>query len=247
MEEPLDPARPDPASANQKRQDRTPQDQTPPDWTWRERSSSRRLQPGRTRPERSSPHGPQPSQTRPEPSPLHRPPPSRTRPSQQPRRPWPGQAAPDHRARADRGSGTILFLALVGVTATLMTVTLGLGLAVSTRHRAAAAADLAALAAIDSAEGCPAAARVAGANRARLSRCEFLADGTVVVSVVIDEPRLPRPVLGSARAGPGPAQMAPTPAPRASLTKKSGGPVAAGGCALSAKLVTPSGRCGPLE
>jgi secretion/DNA translocation related TadE-like protein len=91
-----------------------------------------------------------------------------------------------------------------------MTVTLGLGLAVSTRHRAAAAADLAALAAIDSAEGCPAAARIAEANRARLFRCEFLPDGTVAVWVTIEVAALSRPVLGSARAGPGPAQMAPT-------------------------------------
>jgi secretion/DNA translocation related TadE-like protein len=168
----------------------------------------------------------------------------------QPDRTEPGRARsrrrerPDHR---DRGSGTILFLALAGVAFTLMTVTLGLGLAVSTRHRAAAAADLAALAAVDSPEGCSAAVRVAGANRARLSKCEFLADGTVLVSVVVDEPRLPEPVLGSAHAGPGPAQIASTRPPGVAMPTRRTGPEEAGGCGLSTKLVTPSGRCGPLE
>ena len=113
----------------------------------------------------------------------------------------------------------MLGLALVGVAVTLMTVTLGLGRAVGARHHAAAAADLAALAAIDSAEGCSAAARVAQANQARLVGCEFRADGTVVVTVLVETPGLSQAVRGTARAGPGPARMSPTTGPPEGMIK----------------------------
>lgn len=115
--------------------------------------------------------------------------------------------ATDDQDLRDRGSGTVLVLSLVGVVSLLMTVTFGLGAVISARHRAASAADLAALAAIDSAEGCPGADRIATANDARLAHCEFRADGSVVVTVMVEVPGLARDVRGSARAGPGPAQM----------------------------------------
>ncbi|GAB3265335.1 Rv3654c family TadE-like protein [Kineosporia babensis] len=107
----------------------------------------------------------------------------------------------------DRGSGTVLMLGLAGVASMLMVVALGLGAAVTARHRAAAAADLAALAAIDSGEGCPAAGRIATANQAHLASCESAPDGTVVVSVTVKVAGLGQDARSSARAGPGPAQI----------------------------------------
>ncbi|GLY31080.1 hypothetical protein Kisp02_44450 [Kineosporia sp. NBRC 101731] len=103
----------------------------------------------------------------------------------------------------------MLHLALIATAALLMTAVLALGSAVSARHRAAAAADLAALAAVDSPSGCSAAADIATANGARLVRCVPERDGTVVVNVAVAAPGLHRDVLGSARAGPGPASMSP--------------------------------------
>jgi secretion/DNA translocation related TadE-like protein len=105
-------------------------------------------------------------------------------------------------------------LGLIGVAGLLMTLTLGLGAAVAARHRAAAAADLAALAAIDSREGCPAASRIALANGARLANCEIFADGSVKVTVMVEVPGLARDAQGKARAGPGPAQTSPVSAER---------------------------------
>ncbi|WP_331282937.1 Rv3654c family TadE-like protein [Kineosporia mesophila] len=119
----------------------------------------------------------------------------------------PSRSSPPVRVFDDRGSGTVLHLALIATAALLMTVVLTLGSAVSARHRAAAAADLAALAAVDSPSGCSAAARIATANGARLARCVPGRDGTVVVSVAVEAPGLHRNVYCTARAGPGPAPM----------------------------------------
>ncbi|MBT0767361.1 hypothetical protein KIH74_00410 [Kineosporia sp. J2-2] len=106
----------------------------------------------------------------------------------------------------DRGSGTVLMIGLVGVAAVLMAALLGLGGAVVARHRAGAAADLAALAAVDSGEGCAAAGRVAAANGARLAECDPAADGSVRVTVTVEAPGLHRTASASARAAPGPAR-----------------------------------------
>ena len=132
-------------------------------------------------------------------------------------RPWSVAGGPD------RGSGTILVLSLVAVAALLMTVTLGLGAAIAARHRAAAAADLAALAAIDSAEGCPTAGRIALANGGRLISCDLRSDGSTLVTVSVEVPGLPQAVLGSARAGPGPAQMQSTAEPSTTPTERNTG------------------------
>ncbi|WP_269809950.1 Rv3654c family TadE-like protein [Kineosporia rhizophila] len=107
----------------------------------------------------------------------------------------------------DRGSGTVLMLGLVGVAVVLAVTTLGVGAALAARHRAAAAADLAALAAIDSGRHCSGAAQIAAINGARLASCEFAADGSVAESVLVEVPGLAVDVFSEARAGPGPAQI----------------------------------------
>jgi hypothetical protein len=114
---------------------------------------------------------------------------------------------------AERGSGTVLVLVLVILCGFLITVTLGLGTAILQRHRAGAAADLAALAAVDAGTGptdgapgdesaigpasgsddagsdllggCAEARRVALANDARLDDCRWLSDGSVLVRVLM--------------------------------------------------------------
>jgi len=115
----------------------------------------------------------------------------------------------------EAGSGTVLMLGLVGLAGLLMGLALSMGNAVALRHRAAAAADLAALAAVDSTSagspgsGCAVAAQVARRNGATLVDCSPGIDGTVVVTVVVESPGLRRTARGSARAGPGPAQIPP--------------------------------------
>ncbi|MCE0535986.1 hypothetical protein LWF15_10725 [Kineosporia rhizophila] len=98
-------------------------------------------------------------------------------------------------------------LGLVGVAVVLAVTTLGVGAALAARHRAAAAADLAALAAIDSGRHCSGAAQIAAINGARLASCEFAADGSVAESVLVEVPGLAVDVFSEARAGPGPAQI----------------------------------------
>ncbi len=99
----------------------------------------------------------------------------------------------------DDGAGTVLAICLVAVMASLVLACAGLGAAVIGRHRAAAAADLAALAGADRALGrsdgapCPAAREVARVNGGVLAECTVSADGTVTVLVRVS---LPRPWTG---------------------------------------------------
>jgi secretion/DNA translocation related TadE-like protein len=116
-------------------------------------------------------------------------------------------------ARDERGSGTLLVvgvMAVVGVVAMMATVAAAYLVA---GHRAHGAADLAALSgAAAYAEGrppCPAAARLARANDARLLRCDQVGDDvdyvvsvTVEVEVGLRVPGLPRALDGRAHAGP---------------------------------------------
>lgn len=128
--------------------------------------------------------------------------------------------------KREQGSGTVLVLGLVGVAVVLVVTALGVGAALAARHRAAAAADLAALAAIDSGKRCSGAAQVAAINGARLASCEFSADGSVAVSVLVELPGLAADALGEARAGPGPAQI---PSLRSPSEKKTEGGTGASG------------------
>jgi secretion/DNA translocation related TadE-like protein len=109
------------------------------------------------------------------------------------------------RAAREDGAGTILALGLVALLGCLVLACVALGSAVEARHRAAAAADLSALAAADRSLGraagapCPAAVAVAQADGASVTSCEAAPDGSVTVVVSV---RLPRPWdrLGVARA-----------------------------------------------
>jgi len=104
-----------------------------------------------------------------------------------------------------RGSGTVLVLAVVGVL-TLVAVVLGLlAAAQGARGRAQSAADLAALAAAGAwrdgwGDPCAVAAVVVRRNGARLADCDALAGGIVTV-----EATYPSPVgaaVAHSRAGP---------------------------------------------
>lgn len=109
----------------------------------------------------------------------------------------------------DRGSATVLVLAMAGLVVLVGLLLAGLGAVAVTRHRAASAADLAALAAADVAlqgpdAACAAAARVAERGATVLTACR-LGDDVVEVVVVLR----PGGVLGRlgearavARAGP---------------------------------------------
>ncbi|WP_369069647.1 Rv3654c family TadE-like protein [Kineococcus terrestris] len=113
----------------------------------------------------------------------------------------------------DRGSGTVLVLALGCVALTALLLVLALGGAVVARHRAASAADLAALAAADvllgraGGEPCERAARVVTAHGAAapdaaapvLVACAPAADGSVLVRVAVPVSG-PLGALGPARA-----------------------------------------------
>jgi len=106
----------------------------------------------------------------------------------------------------ERGAASILVIGLFATAALLISLVLGLGVATTARHRAAAAADLAALAAVDSGEGCTAAARIAHSNRGRLLACRSGPAGTVEVRVEVDVPFPGGVARGTARAGPGPVE-----------------------------------------
>jgi len=109
---------------------------------------------------------------------------------------------------SDRGVGTALALSMCGVLLTVGYVVTGVVAMAATQHRAAAAADLSALAGAGAAQrrhpACDAADEVADANGARLVSCEDDA-GVVTVEVAAASP----PLLGrrwesvrTARAGP---------------------------------------------
>ncbi|CAN5553331.1 hypothetical protein BH10ACT7_BH10ACT7_06440 [soil metagenome] len=91
--------------------------------------------------------------------------------------------------RTDRGSGSLLALAVGGSIAMLTALALPLYTGLATRQSVAAAADAAALAAADTASGrvpgypCDNAERVALANGARLDSCEL--DGLVVTVLAV--------------------------------------------------------------
>ncbi|MFW3384555.1 UNVERIFIED_CONTAM: hypothetical protein RF648_00985 [Kocuria sp. CPCC 205274] len=120
----------------------------------------------------------------------------------------------------DRGSGTVHALTLTLVLGVLLVAVLLLAQAGIATHRAGKAADLAALAAADTARGlvagdpCGAAERVARENGARLERCALVEPERVVVdvrtAVALDGP-LARfgAARGVSRAGPPEAARAP--------------------------------------
>ncbi|MFI9648783.1 Rv3654c family TadE-like protein [Streptomyces sp. NPDC052040] len=116
-------------------------------------------------------------------------------------------------ARSDRGSATVWVVCLTGALCAVFGVLLAQGEAVLVRHRAAAGADLAALAAADHwTEGgeraCSRAARVAGAQGGRLVRCAVageISDVTVASGSGL--------FTAEVRARAGPAEMAEPGAP----------------------------------
>lgn len=111
--------------------------------------------------------------------------------------------------RADRGSASILVLALGLVLLSAGLAAATVGAATVARHQAQTAADLGALAgAMRAVQGQPAAcgraAEFVAANHGRLASCE-LAGLTLTVVVERSAPGLlglPRPAVATARAGP---------------------------------------------
>jgi secretion/DNA translocation related TadE-like protein len=95
--------------------------------------------------------------------------------------------------RVERGSAGLLAVWVALVVLAVTTAALVWGAALVTRHRAAQAADLAALAAASHATSvagppCSAAERVASSNRAELTVCDVLPDGSVLVAVELAVP-----------------------------------------------------------
>ncbi|MFI5984427.1 Rv3654c family TadE-like protein [Streptomyces sp. NPDC051555] len=124
----------------------------------------------------------------------------------------------------ERGSATVW----AAVVATALVAVFGgvllLGQAVVARHRAAAAADLAALAAAASwthgpAAACAAALRVAVAQGARMAACTVSGEVAEVTALAPTGPYAPR---STSRAGPGPD-------PGPGLTRAAAGPLRGGG------------------
>lgn len=108
------------------------------------------------------------------------------------------------RGRGDRGSATVWAGGILSALCVVFAVVLAMGEAVVVRHRAAAAADLAALAAArhwpdGTAAACAPADRVARAQRARLVRCEIAGE---VADVVAEAGHGPFTAESRARAGP---------------------------------------------
>jgi len=119
----------------------------------------------------------------------------------------PEPAGAKRRHGGDRGSGSVLALAIVLAAVVLAVAAAGLGAALAERQQVVGAADAAALAAADVASGavdgdpCTVAAGVANANGSRLAACRL--DGLVA------DVRVARALLGvvieaRARAGPPP-------------------------------------------
>lgn len=114
------------------------------------------------------------------------------------------------RSRGEGGSATVLMLGIVCALLTLTLSGLDLCSAVVASHRARAAVDLSALAGAGvlmhggrAGHACAAAARVAAANGARITRCSSHAGRSLVVAVVV-QPMVPGigDAVASARAGP---------------------------------------------
>lgn len=117
--------------------------------------------------------------------------------------------------RRERGSGTVLAVAAIGVLLIVAMAGLHLGAAATAAHRAGTAADLAALAGATTVQQggispCDRAGQVAGRNRARLVTCSLSGESVSVrVSTVVATrwPGVPDRAIASARAGP--AEAAP--------------------------------------
>jgi secretion/DNA translocation related TadE-like protein len=104
----------------------------------------------------------------------------------------------------DRGSATVWVAMATTVLCAVFAIILAMGQAVVARHRAGAAADLAALAAADSAlrgtaEACATAGRVADAQGAQLVRCSVTGEIADVTAMARFGPYAP---AVRARAGP---------------------------------------------
>jgi len=117
--------------------------------------------------------------------------------------------------RPDRGSGTVLALAL-GLVLLMAAVMIALlGQAATMASRAAAAADLAALAAADAARGitsgepCTVAGEVARRYQARVLSCSEGSGETVQVRTQLDAGTMFGAATGLARAGPPPPETVP--------------------------------------
>ncbi|WP_456844413.1 Rv3654c family TadE-like protein [Cellulomonas sp. P5_C6] len=110
---------------------------------------------------------------------------------------------------ADRGSGTVLLLAVVGAAVSVAAMLGLLGSAQLARGRAQTAADLGALAGasrlLDAAgDPCELAGEVVGRNGARLAGCVDEGGGVVTVRVVVPGPA--GDAVAAARAGPASAR-----------------------------------------
>jgi secretion/DNA translocation related TadE-like protein len=135
------------------------------------------------------------------------------------------------RAGADRGAGSILVLGAVAVVLTTVLAVLTLAAAYDARHRAAAAADLAAL---------------AGAGRVRvgvepacsLARTVAAANGGVLRSCAVEGEQV---VVSVAATIVGPARWLPDPVRRARAGPMSLGPIGVGHPAGVAQLALPLG------
>lgn len=94
--------------------------------------------------------------------------------------------------RSERGAATVHAVAVVALLALVAFACLQLALAIGLRQRAAAAADLAALAAsrasVEGADACAVARRIARDNGGTLRSCELAAD-VATVSVRAEGPR----------------------------------------------------------
>jgi secretion/DNA translocation related TadE-like protein len=105
----------------------------------------------------------------------------------------------------DRGSGSVLAVALIAAVVALTALALPLYMGLATRQAVAAAADAAALAAADVASGlqpgypCTAAERAATANRTSLAACAV--DG-LIATVTVSRSILGTAVVATATAGP---------------------------------------------
>ncbi|MFC7487260.1 Rv3654c family TadE-like protein [Knoellia sp. CPCC 206453] len=111
----------------------------------------------------------------------------------------------------ERGSGTVLAVAAIGVLLVLTTAGLQLGAAATAAHRARTAADLAALAGATAlqegqANACARAAAVAGRNDAQVVVCALGENDSVSIrvsmAVATRWPGVPDRAVASARAGP---------------------------------------------
>ncbi|WP_159617856.1 Rv3654c family TadE-like protein [Arthrobacter zhaoguopingii] len=126
---------------------------------------------------------------------------------------------PVNRPRAERGSGTVLVAGLAAVLILLLAALVLLVQGAVGGARAAAAADLAALAGADAARGlrngdpCDVARGTARRHRAELVDCLRSGPGGVIVTVrtSVPVPGILPPATGAARAGPPPQRARPPP------------------------------------